>query len=133
MGDVALGERDDTHAGERETLEESCGVLLVTAESIQRLCEHDVEALVQRVSHQRLEAGPKQRGTGDRVIGELLNDRPALARSELAAHPELVGNRRVALVVRRVPCVDGNLQCSVTSDCVSCSAATSRSNRSRAA
>jgi hypothetical protein len=49
--------RDDVHAGEREPLEESCGVFLVPAESIQRLCEHDVELLVQRIPHQPLETG----------------------------------------------------------------------------
>ena len=98
--DVALGERDDVHAGEGETLEESGCVLLVPAESVQRLREYDVESSVQRVAHQRLETGAKQRGAGDRVIGEFLNDRPALASCELAAHPELVRNRCVALVVR---------------------------------
>ena len=131
--DVALGESDDVHAGEGEALEESCGVFLVPAESIQRFREDDVESPVQRVAHQRLESGAKQRGAGDRVIGELLNDRPALASCELAAYPELVRNRGVALVVRRVPGVDGDLHCTVTSGGVSRSAATSRSNRSRAA
>jgi len=53
--DIALGERHDAHAGEREPLEESCRVFLIPAESIQRLCEHDVEPLVQRISHQPLE------------------------------------------------------------------------------
>ena len=77
--DVALSERDDVHAGEREALEQSCGVLLVSAESIQRLREHHVESLVQRVSHHRLEAGTKQRRARDRVIGEFLYDCPALA------------------------------------------------------
>ncbi|HXW07775.1 MAG TPA: hypothetical protein VD833_21275 [Vicinamibacterales bacterium] len=86
MRDVPFRERDDVHASEREPLEESSGVLLVPAESIQRLCGHDIEPLVQRVSHQRLETGPKQRGTRDRVIRELLNNRPALASCELPAH-----------------------------------------------
>lgn len=55
--DVPLGERDDVYAGEGETLEEISGVLLVSAESVQRLREHDVETSVQRIAHQRLEAG----------------------------------------------------------------------------
>jgi hypothetical protein len=67
------------------------------------------------------------------VIGELLNDRPPLASRKLAAHSALVRDRGVALVVGRVPGVDGDLQCSVTSGCVPRSAATSRSKRSRAA
>ncbi len=92
MRDVTFGERDDVHAGEGETLEEPRGVFLVPAETVQRLGEHDVESSVQGVSHQRLEAGAKQRGAGDRVIGELLDDRPILAPRELAAHPKLVRN-----------------------------------------
>jgi hypothetical protein len=98
--DVSLGERDDVHAGECETLEESGGVLLVATESVQRLRKHDVDLLVQRFSHQCLETRAQQGGAGDRVIRELLNDRPALAIRELPTHPELVGNRCVALVVR---------------------------------
>jgi hypothetical protein len=98
--DVALGERDDAHAGERETLEESGGVLLVAAESIERFGQDNVESSVQRIAHQRLETGAKQRGAGDRVISELLNDRPTLASCELAAHPKLVRDRGVPLVVR---------------------------------
>jgi hypothetical protein len=53
--DVALSERDDVHAGEREALEESGRVLLVPAESVQGLGEYDVESSVQRVAHQCLE------------------------------------------------------------------------------
>ena len=98
--DVALGERDDVHAGEGETLEEAGCVFLVPAESVQRLGQYDVESPVQRVPHQRLESGAKQGGAGDRVIGEFVNDCPTLASCEVATHPELVRNRCVALVVR---------------------------------
>ena len=71
--DVALGERDDVHAGERESLEEAGRVFLVAAESVQRLGEDDVESPVQRIAHQRLESGAQQRRAGDRVIGELVS------------------------------------------------------------
>ena len=98
--DVALCRGHDVHAGERQPLEQSGSVLLVSTESVQCLCEHDIESLVQRVAHQCLEAGTKQRRAGDRVIGELVNDRPPLASRELPAHPELVSDRRFALVVR---------------------------------
>ena len=97
---ISPSERDDVHAGEGETLEESGRVLLVPAESIECFGHDNVEPSVQRVTHERLEAGAKQRRAGDRVIGELLNDCPALASGELAAHPELVSNRCLALVVR---------------------------------
>ena len=57
--DVALGERDDVHAGEGEALEETRGVFLVPTETVQRLREHNVEPSIQRITHQRLEAGAK--------------------------------------------------------------------------
>jgi hypothetical protein len=98
--DVSSGEGDDIHAGEGEALEESGGVLLIPAEPVQRLREYDVKSPVQRVPHQRLEAGAKQGGAGDRVIGEFVNNHPTVASCEVATHPELVRNRCVALVVR---------------------------------
>jgi hypothetical protein len=42
------------------------------------------------------------------VVGELLNDRPALASCELAADAELIRDRGVALIVGGVPRVDRN-------------------------
>jgi hypothetical protein len=77
--DVAFGERDDVDTGEGETLEETGGVLLVTTEAVQRFGEDDVEAAIQCVPHQRLKSGAQERSTGDRMVGELLDDRPALA------------------------------------------------------
>jgi hypothetical protein len=76
--DVALGVGDDAHAGEGEALEEIRSVFLVAAEAVQRLGEHDVEPPIQRVAHQRPESGAKQRGAGDRMIGEILHDRSRL-------------------------------------------------------
>ena len=101
--DVAFGERDDVDAGEGETLEETRGVFLVAAEAVERFSEHNVESAVQRIAHQRLETRTKERCAGDCVIGEFLDDRPALAGGELAADPELVRDRGVALIVRGVP------------------------------
>jgi hypothetical protein len=43
--DVALRERDDADAGEREALEEAGGVFLIAAESIQRFCQDDSTSL----------------------------------------------------------------------------------------
>ncbi|HEY0875842.1 MAG TPA: hypothetical protein VGD94_20370 [Vicinamibacterales bacterium] len=88
--DVAFRKGDDVDAGEGEAFEEPGGVFLVAAEAVQRLSEHDVKATVQRVPHQRLESRAQQRRAGDRMVGELLRDRPALARGELAADAELV-------------------------------------------
>ena len=60
--DVALGQGDDVHAGEGEALEESGRVFLVTAEAIQRFCEHDIEPTIECVAHQRLKSGTQERG-----------------------------------------------------------------------
>jgi hypothetical protein len=98
--DVALSQRDDVDAGDGEALEEACCVFLVPAKTVQSLREYDVKSPVQRVTHQSLESGAKQCGAGDRVVGELQNDRPVLASCELAAHPKLVRDRGIALVVR---------------------------------
>jgi hypothetical protein len=105
---VALSERDDVHARECEPLEETRGVFLVAAEAVQRFGKHDIESAVQRIAHQRLEARAQQRRTGDRVVGVLLADRPALSLGVPAAHAQLIRDRRVALVVRRVPRVEGD-------------------------
>jgi hypothetical protein len=113
--DIAFGERHDVHAGEGEAIEEAGRVFLVAAEAVKPLGEDDVEAPVQRIAHERLESRAKQRRTGDRMIGELLNNRPALAGCELTTDAELVRDRRVALIVRGVPGVDRNLHCTVTS------------------
>ena len=75
--DVAFGERDDVHAGEGEALEESGGVFLVATEAVQRLGEHDIEAAIQRIAHQRLESCAQQRCAGHCVVRVLLADRPA--------------------------------------------------------
>ena len=108
MRDVAFGECDDVDAGESETLEEARGVFLVPAEAVERFGEHDIEPAIQRVPHQRLETRAQQGGAGDRVIGELLDDRPALAGRKLAADAELVRDRGVPLIVGGVPRVDRN-------------------------
>ena len=58
--DVALGKRDDADAREGQTLEESGGVFLVPAESIECFGEDNVESLVQRIPHQCLESGSQK-------------------------------------------------------------------------
>jgi hypothetical protein len=42
------------------------------------------------------------------MIRVFVRDRPSLPLSERAADPELIGNRRIALIVRRVPRVDAD-------------------------
>ena len=133
MRDVAFGERYDVDAGEGEALEQARGVFLVPAEPVERFGEDDIEPAIQRVPHQRLESGAQERGAGDRVIGELLNDRPALAPGELTADADLVCDGGVALIVGGVPRVDRNLHCTLISGRSCRRAASSRANSSRAA
>jgi len=52
----AFRKRDDIHAGEGQTLEETRGVLLVATEAVERFGENDVELMAQGVAHQRLES-----------------------------------------------------------------------------
>ena len=75
--------------------------------------EDHVESTVQRIAHQRLEAGTKQRGARHRVVGVLLRDRPALSLGKRAADAHLIGDGRVTLVVRRVARVDGDFHAGV--------------------
>jgi hypothetical protein len=56
MRDVALGESDDVHAGERQALEKAGCVFLVAAEAIERLGHDDVELVAEGLAHHRLEA-----------------------------------------------------------------------------
>jgi hypothetical protein len=105
---VAFGERDDVHAGKRQSLEEAGGVFLVAAESVQRLGEDDVESPVEGIAHQRLESRAEERRARDGVVGVLVRDRPALPLCERTAYAELVGNGCVALIVRRVTRVDSD-------------------------
>ena len=83
-----------------QSLEQASRVLLVAAESVQRLSEDDVESAVQRIAHQRLETRAEQCRTGDRVIRVLVGDRPTLPLGESAADSELIGDGRIALIVR---------------------------------
>ena len=99
--DVAFRERDDVDAGEGEAFEESRGVFLVAAEAVEGFGENHIESAVERIAHQRLETGAKQRGAGYRVVGVLLRDRPALPLGKGPTDPHLIGDGRVTLVVRR--------------------------------
>ena len=132
--DVALGEHHDVHAGERQALEQAGGVFLVTAEAVQCFGQDDVDLAAQGVGHHRLEARPQERGSGDRVVRVFALDVPALALRELPADAELVGDRRVSLVLRGVAGVDGNLHSRPSSvEPSGSSTVTMRANISRAA
>lgn len=104
--DVALRQRHDVHAGECQTFEQTGGVFLVAAESIQRLGEDYVETPVERIPHQRLESRAEKYCTRDSATRVVVRDRPALSLRKRAADPELIRDGGIALIVRRVPRVD---------------------------
>jgi len=105
----AFGQGHDGNAGEGEALEQARGVFLVAAEAIERLGEDDVDLLAERDSHHRLKAWTHQRCARHRVVRVLLRALPTFALRVLPADAELVDDRRLALIVRRVAGVDGNL------------------------
>ena len=107
--DVAFGEGHDGDAGEREALEEACGVFLIAAEAIERLGEDDVDLLAERHRHHCLETRTHQRCAGHRMVRILAIDLPALPLGELTTDADLVSDRGVPLVLGRVAGVDGNL------------------------
>jgi hypothetical protein len=109
VSDVAFGDRDDVHAGECQSFEKTGGVFLITAESVQRFRQDDVETSVQSIVHQRLEARAEKRRTRDSVIRVLVRERPTLTLRKCAADPELIRDRCITLIVGRVPRVDADL------------------------
>jgi hypothetical protein len=106
--DVAFGQRHDAHAGEREPLEQARRVFLIAAEPVERFGQDDVELVPQRLAHETLKARAQERRARHGVVRVLACDLPALALRELAAHAELVRDRRVPLVIRGVAGVDGD-------------------------
>ncbi|HKY22882.1 MAG TPA: hypothetical protein VJM31_16830 [Vicinamibacterales bacterium] len=111
MRDFSFGESHDSHAKECQSLEEAGGVLLISAEAVQRFGEDDVEFALERATHQRLKAGSKQRSPGNGVIMELVGDLPAFAFGERATDANLISDGGIALVVGGVTSVKSNLHC----------------------
>ena len=90
--DVAFGQGDDVHAGEREALEQAGRVFLIATESVEGLGKDDVELLPQRRGHEGLEARSHQCRARNRVVRVLALDVPALALREFPADAELVSD-----------------------------------------
>ena len=129
--DVAFGERDDVDAGERQPLEQAGSVFLVAAEAIERFGEDDVDLLPQcRASSP--ESRAHEGCAGNRVVGVLACDVPALTLRKFAADAELISDRCVTLVLGGVAGVDGNFH-SRPSSTERSDSATAWSKTSRAA
>jgi len=56
LGDLALAQRDDLHAGEAEMLEQSRHVGLIAAHAVQRLGQYHIELAALVVLQERLHA-----------------------------------------------------------------------------
>src|SRR5690606_3711555 len=109
LADLALGQRDDRHAGELQMLEQCRHIGLVAADPVQRLGQYHVELSCLRVLQQHLNAGPQDHaGPGNPRILVGANDLPLLALRLLPANPELVFNRRLALVVGGIAGIKGD-------------------------
>ncbi|GAA09929.1 hypothetical protein ATPR_2933 [Acetobacter tropicalis NBRC 101654] len=109
VGDFSFGEGDDPHAGIVHALEDAGDVLLVAGEAIHRLGQHNLEPSALGIGDQRLDTGSHQGGARDGMVGILFDDGPALFLRVGAAHPKLVGDRGVALVVGRIAGVERDL------------------------
>jgi len=85
LGDLALGQRDDLHSGEHETLVDGGHILLIAGEPIHGLGQDHVEAPALSVMHELLDAGADEGSAGDRPVRIAVDHRPALALGVLAA------------------------------------------------
>lgn len=83
-----------THVAEGHALEQSSDILLIAAQAIDRLCEHDEELAAHRIADQLLKAGTQQRRAGDRAVGIAVDDCPALLFGMEAAEPQLIPRSR---------------------------------------
>ena len=103
FADLALGQRDDLHSRELQTLEQGGHVSLIAGDAVQRLGQHDVELPGLGVAEQGLDAGAQDHaGSGDGGVTIVIHHLPALARGALFTEAELVLNRSRPLVVRGI-------------------------------
>jgi hypothetical protein len=108
LGDLALRQRDDLHAGEHEALVDRGYILLVARQPVHGLGEDNIEPPAVRVMHKLLNARADERRTGDRPVRIAVDNLPSLALSMLATKPQLILNGSVALVLRGVASVKGD-------------------------
>ena len=78
----------------------------VHAQTVERLDHHDIEPALIGIGLHLLERRPKAARAAQRLVGIDLPDRPALPLDLAATDLQLVLDRRLALIVRRVPGID---------------------------
>ena len=106
VGYVALGQGDDLHAGKGHALKKAGDILLVPAEAVHGLGKHDRKPAARRVLDQLLNARAQKRSAGDGAVDIAVDNRPALLLGMETAQPQLILNRRVALIFRGVAGVE---------------------------
>jgi hypothetical protein len=97
--DVALAQRKEFDVGKLQPLEQRRDVFLITREAVERFSDYDIKFCFARALHHRLIAGPKRRRAADGRVAIDLDQCPALALDSLLAEPDLVVDRRRALLV----------------------------------
>ncbi len=60
MGVLTFSKRHETHTEKCQSFEESGRVFLITAESIERFRQNDIELTIERTAHQRLKSWSQQ-------------------------------------------------------------------------
>ncbi len=100
LGDFPLGQGDDGDTGKLQMLVERRHIGLIAADAVQCLGQQDFELTALRVPHKPLNAGAENgAGTGYSRVFIGTDDLPALPPCMFPAKPELVLDRRLALVV----------------------------------
>lgn len=110
LGDFTLGQGHDGDACKLQMLVERGNVSLITADPVQRLGQQDIELAMLRIAHQPLDTRTQNRagsGYGCVLIGA--DNLPPLPPRMFPAEPELILNRRLALVVRRIAGVKSSM------------------------
>ncbi len=106
LGDRALGDGDQRHAGEGEVLVERGDVLLVARQAVERFGHDHVEGTGAGVLEELLIAWAHADRAADRVIGAGSNQRPLLRLDAPLAQSDLVFDRLVTLKLGAVAGVD---------------------------
>ncbi|KFL91133.1 hypothetical protein AmDm5_0709 [Acetobacter malorum] len=87
---------------------EARDIFLIAGQAVHRFCQNDLEAAVLSIGDQGLNAWPYQRCAGNCPVGITVDDRPALRLGISTAEPELILNRGLSLIVRRITGVKRN-------------------------
>ena len=108
LGNLTLRQGDQRDVCKGQGLPDAGGVLLVAADPVQRLGQHDVEEATLGIGDQGLQARAVGGGAAQRVVGIDLGDRPALSLGARPADTHLIVDRVLRLALRRVARVDRN-------------------------